>query len=88
MDVKYYIEDFNTIAITPCKGGAEFHLRGGECFALSETLLKRGLEIIEADRHLTSRSSRAANACACKEPTILEKSYCTKCGKDIHPPPA
>ena len=39
-------------------------------------------------RHLTSRSSRAAGACDCPKPTILEKSYCTQCGRDIHPPPA
>jgi len=38
--------------------------------------------------HLTSYSSRAANACACEEPTISEKSYCTKCGRDMYPPPA
>ena len=47
-------------------------------------------EAIEAwrKRHLTNSSSRAAECCACSKPTILEKSYCTQCGRDMYPPPA
>ena len=39
-------------------------------------------------RPLTNRSSRAGGTCDCPKPTILEKSYCTQCGRDIYPPPA
>ncbi len=33
---------------------------------------------------LTSSSSKAAGPCACPKPTVLEKSYCTQCGRDMH----
>jgi len=29
----------------------------------------------------------AADLCRCKEPCVLEKPYCTVCGKDMYSPP-
>ena len=54
----------------------------------NEDAVDEAIKILEQQRHLTSRSSRAVYACICKEPTISEKSYCTKCGRDMYPPPA
>ena len=31
----------------------------------------------------TNKPSQPTKTCDCKEPMILEKSYCTQCGKDI-----
>lgn len=36
-------------------------------------------------RLIISRPSRAAELCDCPKPTILKKSYCTQCGRDMLP---
>ncbi len=41
----------------------------------------------EIVRRLTSQSSQPREVCTCPNPKILEKSYCTECGRDMHPAP-
>ncbi len=37
--------------------------------------------------HLTNQSSQPPAVCTCPKPITLEKSYCTECGRDMHPAP-
>ncbi len=32
------------------------------------------------------KSTGQANLCGCEKPMVLEKSYCTECGRDMRPP--
>ena len=38
---------------------------------------------LENCRHLSEAPTRPNKLCDCPEPTILEKCYCTKCGRDM-----
>jgi len=35
-------------------------------------------------QRVTQQARSSAKLCGCEKPMILEKSYCTKCGRDIY----
>ena len=56
--------------------------KSGQAVLISDTL-----EALTKVRHLRNQSNRPPAVCTCPKPTILEKSYCTECGRDMHPAP-
>lgn len=62
------------------------HDTGWNAFGIYE-LVKEGRSLQEK-RNLTSRRSRAAEACPFCDCTVGTERFCAGCGKEINPPPA
>ena len=56
MDVKYYLEPINILAITGEDDHAEYHCKGGECFSIPKILIEKGLAIINASHKMSVKA--------------------------------
>ncbi len=64
-----------------------------QCRTVAVTLQENGI-VRSINGHIIGRLATmdgldfnaipAAGLCTCPKPTILEKSYCTQCGRDMH----
>ncbi len=57
------------------------------CPECEEQSIQKLAQMMEEKKKGTGQSSQPPAICTCPNPKILEKSYCTECGRDIHPPP-
>lgn len=62
--------------------GKDCHPNDEDAYLNKIQAFNQAIRIVEGYHHLTSTSSTPA-PCDCPAPTILEKSYCTRCGRDM-----